>query len=509
MALAQTRTLPRPTLIEPPGAPATRDDVQRELRRCAASRVYFIHNYCRIFDAIEGDWIAFRLWPDQVKFIRIISQHQLSIALKARQLGLTWIGLGCILWEMLFRPAASCMVFSLRDNEAMDLLQRLKDMYEHLPDWMRARMVTLDNAHQFALSNGSIVRALPTTAGDSYSCSLVLIDEADLVPNLNRLLGRVKPTIDAGGKLVLISRANKSLPNSTFKRIYKAAKEGLNHYAHLFIPWHARPGRTPAWYEAQKADVLERTGALDDLYEQYPATDVEALAPRSLDKRIPAQWLNQCYEERRPLPVGQLAEVGAPAIPGLCVYELPQRGHRYCIGGDPAEGNPTSDESACIVKDRDTGESVARLSERLEPAVFASYVAQLAAWYNGAFVLIERNNHGHAVILWLRDNSKAFLLSGLDKKPGWLSNSLGKTTMYNTLADALRDQAATIYDFKTYTQVAAIEGATLRAPDQQGEQHDDCADAEALATQATVLAEVTMPVVRQARVRFGKAEPAW
>lgn len=499
-----------PALSSPTASKRAESDITRELRRCAVSRTYFIHHYCKIFDAIEGDWIAFHLWQAQADFVRLIDAHQLVISLKARQLGLTWIGLSCILWEMLFRPAASCMVFSLRDNEAMDLLQRLKDMYERLPSWMQARALPVNNAHQFGLSNGSVVRALPTTAGDSYSCAFVLIDEADLVPNLNRLLGRVKPTIDAGGKLVLISRANKSLPNSTFKRIYKAAREGLNHYGSLFIPWYARPGRTPAWYEAQKADIFERTGALDDLYEQYPATDVEALAPRSLDKRIPAAWLNQCYQERRPLSVGQLSDIGAPAIPGLCVYAPPQHGHRYVIGGDPAEGNPTSDDSACIVKDRDTGESVARLSERLEPAVFASYVAQLSTWYNGAYVLIERNNHGHAVILWLRDNSsKTFLLPGIDKKLGWLSNSLGKTTMYNTLADALRDQAATIYDFKTYTQVASIEGATLRAPDAQGEQHDDCADAEALATQAVILAEMSSPVVRQTRVKFGKAEPTW
>lgn len=495
------------TLTQTP--PLSKAEIQRELRRCAVSRIYFIHNYCKIFDALEGDWIPFRLWPAQVAFIKIIHIFQLSIALKARQLGLTWIGLGCILWEMLFRPAASCMVFSLRDNEAMDLLQRLKDMYARLPDWMQARSIVVDNAHQFGMSNGSIVRALPTTAGDSYSCAFVLIDEADLVPNLNRLLGRVKPTIDAGGKLVLISRANKSLPNSTFKRIYKAAKDGLNSYGHLFIPWHARPGRTPEWYEQQKADIFERTGAHDDLYEQYPETDAEALAPRSLDKRIPAQWLNQCYVERRPLPVGQLAESGAPAVADLCIYELPQRGHRYVIGADPAEGNPTSDDSACIVKDRDTGESVARLSERLEPSVFADYIAQLSVWYNGASALVERNNHGHAVILWLRDNSRVFLLPGLDKKHGWLSNSLGKTTMYNTLADALRDQTSTLYDFKTYTQVASIEGATLRAPEQQGAQYDDCADAEALATQAIILAEISMSAVRHARVRFGKADPEW
>src|SRR5262249_59712321 len=133
--------------------------------------------------------------------------------------------------------------------------------------------------------------------------------------------------------------------------------QGQNDWLPVFLPWQARPDRDAAWYESQRHDVLARTGAVDDLAEQYPATDAEALAPRTLDKRIPAVWLQQCFVEQSPL-VPLPPE--APAIPGLNVFVEPEPAHKYVIGADPAEGNPTSDDSPLCVLDTDTGAQAAQ-----------------------------------------------------------------------------------------------------------------------------------------------------
>jgi hypothetical protein len=106
---------------------------------------------------------------------------------------------------------------------------------------------------------------LPTTAGDSYTATLAVVDEADLCPDLDRLMRAVKPTIDAGGRMVLLSRSDKSKPQSPFKRIYTAARQSQNGWVPVFLPWDARPDRDATWYEAQRRDVLARTGSLDDL----------------------------------------------------------------------------------------------------------------------------------------------------------------------------------------------------------------------------------------------------
>jgi hypothetical protein len=314
-------------------------------------------------------------------------------------------------------------------------------MHQRLPAWLRARRVVTDNDHEWALESGSRALAFPTTAGDSYTATLAIVDEADLVPDLDGLLRAVKPTIDARGRLLLISRADKSKPESSFKRIYQGAVAGDSDWSSIFLPWHARPDRDVAWYDRQKRDSLARTGALDDLFEQYPATDAEALAPRSLDKRLPAEWLRQCYRPQVPLTLGQ----GTPALPGLIVYALPVRGRRYVMGADPAEGNPTSDPSALVVMDVDSGEEVASLTGRYEPATFAADVDLVGRWYNHAAVLVERNNHGHAVLLWLVDNSKLRRLCGDDNRPAWNTTSKSKALAFDGAGKALRDGNAVIH----------------------------------------------------------------
>lgn len=459
-----------------------KQETQPEWERCAADKPYFIQQYCQIYDATVRAWIPFDLWPEQRDALDTLMRERLVAILKARQLGLTWLCLGDALHEMLFHPVATISLFSRRDEESMYLLgdERLKGMYSRLPAWMRARQWPItSNSHTWQLSNGSIARSFPTSAGDSYTASYAFVDEADLVPDLGALMRAVKPTIDGGGRMVLLSRTNKSDPNSEFKATYRGAKAGENGWASVFLPWHVRPSRDEAWYAEQKRDIMSRTGAVDDLWEQYPATDTEALAPRTLDKRIPPAWLLQCYVEQEGITVPD-----APAINGLIIYQAPRPGREYRGGLDPAEGNPTSDDSSVTFVDQETGEEVAVLAGKFQPSALAWYADKIGTWYNSASLLVERNNHGHAVLLWLDENSLLTILEGYDEKPGWLSSGKGKALLYSATADAFRDHDALVHNFTTWTQLASIEGNTLRAP--VGEL-DDQADSFALATVARTL----------------------
>ena len=353
---------------------------RKEVHKCRRSPAYFLARYCQIYDAVSREWVPFRLWPAQIATLQSIAAHRLVIILKARQLGLTWLVLGFASWLMLFHPAATVLLFSRRDDEAVDLLKtRLRGMYDRLPDWLKVRAFAVDNDHEWQWSNGSRVRAFPTTAGDSYTATLAIVDEADLVPDLDRLMRAVKPTIDGGGRMILVSRVDKSRPLSPFKRIYEGAKHHRTEWQPLFLPWSVRPDRDQAWYDVQQADIFHRTGALDELYEQYPATDAEALLPATLDKRIAPQWLQQCYREAQPISL--TSGMGAPAIPGLVVYALPVEGKTYVIGADPAEGNPTSDESTLVVLDKDNGEEVAALAGRFVHPLLAIVIFMLIVGY--------------------------------------------------------------------------------------------------------------------------------
>lgn len=476
-------------------------DRPEEWQRYSQDFADWLNACCSVYNATEREWMPFKLWPSQTMVAHTLQEHRLTVILKARQLGLSWLCVGFSLWLMLFRSEATILLFSQRDDEAIHLLNfRLQGMYERLPRWMRAKAVKVSNAHEFRLSNGSTALAFPTTGGRSYTATLAIVDEADHTQDLDALLNAVKPTIDAGGRLILLSTVDKSRPESAFKRIYRGAVARTNSYRPIFLPWSARPDRTPAWYDEQRADIVARTGAADDLYQEYPATDFEALAPRALDRRFAAEWLRGVDATADPpLTTFDIQhsndavdpqdrhrfDIAPPALPGLQVWIPPAPGAYYVIGADPAEGNPQSDFSAGAVLDLD-GAQVAAWAGRVEPATFAAQIATVSAYYNDAPALIERNNHGHAVLLWLREFSTVPRLNGQDGKPGWTTTGNSKPLAFDNAAEMFRaangvGAAALVRDRDTLAELGNIVGATLAAP---AGLHDDRAMAHVLALAA-------------------------
>ncbi len=156
--------------------------LQAEYEACNRSFTYWLDRYGTLYDATARGWTRFHLWPSQAEVADSLARERLVIILKARQLGMTWLVVGRALWLMLFRPAATVLLFSQRDDEAVHLLGfRLAGMYERLPAWQHVRSVVVRNAHEFRLSNGSAALAFPTTGGRSYTATLAIVDEADHV----------------------------------------------------------------------------------------------------------------------------------------------------------------------------------------------------------------------------------------------------------------------------------------------------------------------------------------
>jgi hypothetical protein len=457
-------------------------------------------------------WIPFELWPRQAAVLEQMTRARRLVILKARQLGITWLCLAYALWLLVFYAPATILLFSLREAEAKELLNRLRGMYRRLPVWMQARALLQDSGTMLELSTGARALAFSTRSGRSYTGTLALVDEADFIPELNQFLNGVKPTIDAGGQLFLVSTSDKTRPVSTFKNLFRAAHPsptllgsgrenptrgqgapifesgsgaGAGDYEAVFLPWSARPGRDEAWHARTKAEMFAQRGADDDFFAEYPATVQEALAPEQLDRRLPLAWVMNCLTASTALTQSREgAEAQGPALPGLTIYEEPEVGKWYVIGADPAEGNPNSDDSAATVLDGESWAEVACLVGKFEPSTFASYLAELAVYYHDAGVLVERNNHGHSVLLALAADARSAILNGYDGKPGWLNNVKGKPMMYSFTADALRDGACVVRSSETANQLASIQASDLRAPSGLA---DDRAVSFALAISALAL----------------------
>lgn len=257
--------------------------------------------------------IPFRLWPDQLRLMWALLGRHLVIILKARQLGISWLVCAYGLWICLTQPGRLVLLFSRGQLEADELARRIGIMYQRLPEWLKSVLPGLvtDNKSELAWSNGSRVQSLPATenAGRSFTASLVICDEFAFMSWAEKLYTAVKPTIDAGGQLIVLSTANGE--NNQFAKLWADAIARINGFLTIFLPWWSRPDRTPAWRARQDAEYPFTWQA----FQEYPATPKEAFQSTGNEHFLPDILLwDQCQEDLPPitprLPIVLSADAG-------------------------------------------------------------------------------------------------------------------------------------------------------------------------------------------------------
>lgn len=268
--------------------------VELEYRRCKRSCEHFIARYVQIEDVdVEGGAQRFRLWPKQVEVLALLLTARLLIVLKARQLGLTWLALSYALWRCLFRSGYKVVTLSDKEDNAKELIKRVKFMLERLPKWLvRERRqaplgftgVTYDWTTQlvtFFHADGanSEIKALPASedAGRSLTGSLLIIDEHASQPFAPLIWRAAFPTINrpTGGQVVILSTGK---AGTLFQRMWDGAVKAVNGFVSIFLPWWSDPRRDKAWYKATEQAMIEDGEVKAAVKQEYPARPEEAFA---------------------------------------------------------------------------------------------------------------------------------------------------------------------------------------------------------------------------------------
>jgi hypothetical protein len=431
-------------------------EIQIELMKCGASCGYFIDHYCYIDDT-QGDGdgsgvIPFKLWSYQVGLLWKIEQEDLKllIILKARQLGLSWLVCAYELWRCLFMKSQLILLLSIGEKEAIELLRRVKRMYERLPQWMRDRnpLARRPNTEEMELSNGSRVISLSSSEskGSGYTASSVVLDEFAKNPVANSLFSAIMPTVEAGkGQLIIISTAFGV--GGKYHEIWNKSSRGESNFHTVFFPWWVRPGRDVAWYQAQ----VDKETDPDRVKENYPSNPTEAFRTSGVS-RFRQSWVEaQSVNVRDCIPSVQIrGELGK--LENVEIYKLPHKERSYIIGADTSEG-VGGDLDDAVILDIDTWEEVAHLSGQWEPDYFAKQLMILSRAYNRAMVAVERNNHGHAVVVTFKLLEFADVTKDDDQRYGIKTNLKSKPEMIDGLAEALRDQLVIIHSQATLDEI--------------------------------------------------------
>ena len=194
-------------------------DIRREVVR--RSFEDFLRYVSVLSPEPSGDSIIpFIMWPHLKETVDIILRDRLVIILKARQIGISWLLAAYALWTASYHPGALVMVLSKGQEEASDLLDKIKFIHRQLPPELQ-QGVGKSNEHEMAFpSIDSSIVALPSTEHAGRSKAVTLVFHEYLSANF----AAVKPTIDAGGQMITASTVNKRKVNSLFKQLYRGAE---------------------------------------------------------------------------------------------------------------------------------------------------------------------------------------------------------------------------------------------------------------------------------------------
>lgn len=250
-----------------------------ELGYCRTHLPYFVRTYVQIERKAEKEGegasiIPFRMWPAQQDALLRIRDNRRTCALKARQIGFTWLALTYAVWRML-RPGTTVVAISKGETDAKELVRRVAVILEHIPEMIRAYewggptwdSTAMKAVVEFPGDMPSTFQAFPATkgAGRSFTADVVILDEWAFQPFAEEIWTSAYPTISSNPTGQIIGLSTNKL-GTFFEKIWKENDT----FEKIFIPWMADPSRTQEWYEDQKKNLG------DKVFAEFPATEEEA-----------------------------------------------------------------------------------------------------------------------------------------------------------------------------------------------------------------------------------------
>ena len=233
--------------------------VKQEFIKCAKDPVYFMKRYYWIQHPKRGR-IQFNLYPFQEKVLHLFQQKEYLIINKSRQLGISTLSAAYALWLMLFKTDINILVIATKQETAKNMVTKIRFAYSQLPTWLKIKAIE-DNRLSLRLANGSQVKAVAASAdaGRSEAVSLLLLDEAAFIDNIDLIFTAAQQTLATGGQCFAISTPNGT--SNWFHKTYVKAQTSENKFLPIALPWTVHPERNQAWRDEQDLTLGPREAA--------------------------------------------------------------------------------------------------------------------------------------------------------------------------------------------------------------------------------------------------------
>ena len=354
--------------------------IAQEYIKCAKDPAYFMKKYCYIQHPTRGR-ILFNLYPFQGKVLHLFKDHQYIITLKSRQLGISTLAAAYSLWLMIFHKDKNVLALATTQATARNLVSKTMFMYDQLPKWLRLPAVE-KNKLSLRLKNGSKITAKSSNAdaARSEAVSLLLIDEAAFIDNIEETFTAAQQTLATGGQCMALSTPNGI--GNWFHQTWERAETGENSFLPIRLPWSVHPERNQSWRDQQDADLGPKMAGQE--------CDCDFLASGdTVFETDDMLFYEQTYlkdpMERRGVDSN------------LWVWEGVDYGKSYMVVADVARGDG-QDYSAFHIFDIENAVQVAEYKGKIAPRDFGNMLVGIASEYNEALLVIENANIGWATI---------------------------------------------------------------------------------------------------------------
>jgi hypothetical protein len=234
-------------------------EMKKEFIRCYSDIIHFGEEYCHIITIDEGK-VKIKFWDFQKKMIKAMydppeyrnaegqmEKKKFLIVLSPRQVGKTTVSAVYLTHYAIFNEHKTIAILANKEKTALEILSRIKMIYEGLPLWLQPGIVDGGwNKQSITLGNGSRIIATSTASSAirGYTINSLFLDEFAFVPPqiAEEFMNSVYPTVSSGktSKIIIVSTPNGM---NHFYNIWIDAIRGKNSYFPIKINWWEVPGR--------------------------------------------------------------------------------------------------------------------------------------------------------------------------------------------------------------------------------------------------------------------------
>lgn len=417
-----------------------------------------------------------------------------------------------------FHKNKTACILAHEQDTLESIFSKVRLAHKHMPEKFRPRLDKGGGSKykmRFPELNSEIYADIEVRGGTNH---WLHISEAAFAEP-----ARIKATLETVPPNGIVTR--ETTANGMGNHFYKRWIDKSVNAEKLFFPWFLHPEykinanhikeltdeeKEFAAYVAEKYGIVinleqiawrrKKKSDLGDLFiQEYPEDDVTcflASGNAAMDLKIVKKLLDESPD---PIEASEYCTVmingRETKLPWNLEVFKPFNSHKiYACGADTAEGFG-GDNSFGVIMEADTREVVATIhSNKLKPREFAYCLNELCRRYTKhermwPLLAVERNNHGHAVLLELEDHiiyPNLYYLDG-DKreKPGWKTDMVTRPIMIDAFIDGVENETVRVNSRHILSECLTLIDNDGKIEAEEGE-NDDGIIATAIAIQMCI-----------------------